>query len=136
MPEVPIVAGSKELLGLVEVSVAALGLLVHAECHDVHQPVRGGTGRVSVHNVGEGDRHLLVAVIEQLGDDQSVEQVPGVDHVVGHLTHEVTQAERRPGGIAEQATNIPSVHDVLLTNSLLCNLKQKSKGDGKRRKHV
>ena len=90
--------------------VCALGLLVHSEGHNIHQPVGGGTGGVRVDNVGQRDSHLLVAVIEELGDDQSVEQVPGVDHIVGHLTHQVTHAQGRPGGIAQQATNISSVH--------------------------
>ena len=92
------------LLRLVEVPVAGLGLLVHAESHDVAEPVRGGAGRVGVDHVSQGDRHLLVAVVEQLGDDQSVEKVPGVDEV------------SRPG--AQQTASVP-VHHVPPASAVL-----------------
>ena len=71
--------------------VCALGLLVHSEGHNIHQPVGGGTGGVRVDNVGQRDSHLLVAVIEELGDDEPVEEVAGVDHIAWH------QAQHVPG---------------------------------------
>ena len=86
------------LLRLVEVPVAGLGLLVHAESHDVAEPVRGGAGRVGVDHVGQGDRHLLVAVVEELRDDEPVELVTGVHQL--------------PGATAQQAARVP-VHVCL-----------------------
>ena len=63
------------------VPVSRLRLSVQPQGHHMAQSVRGRTGGVGVDHVGQGDGHLLVAVVEQLGDDQPVQQVPGLDHL-------------------------------------------------------
>ena len=87
-------------------------------------------------DVGEGDGDLLVSVVEQLGDDEPVEEVPGLDDVGGHAAHPAqlrhhvphprpqarlgqTHDVRGAGGVTQQTAHIASVHSSNLVSTLM-----------------